>query len=101
MRFGGNAQKHPCSHTVEDQSKQEEQGVENGKDHSLQHVVAGAGAVGVGVIAGEERERQISFHRCSLKGTTAESSQVDCIIESESVKGNEHLIITFYLKESK
>lgn len=82
MRFGGNAQKHPCSHAVEDQSEQEEHGVENRKDHSLQHVVAGAGAIGVAVIAGEERERQISFHRRRLKGTAAEGSQVDFIIES-------------------
>lgn len=55
MRFGGDAKKHPRSHAVEDQPQQEEKGVENRKNHSLQHVVAGASGVRVAVIAGEER----------------------------------------------
>lgn len=77
VRFGGYAQKHPGGHAVEDQSQQEEHGVEDGKDHGLHHVVTGAGAVRVAVVGGGKRERRISVHGGRLKGTTAWSCQVD------------------------
>lgn len=51
VRLGGDAKKHPCSHSVEGQAQQKEKGVEYREDHCLQHVVSGAGAVGVAVIA--------------------------------------------------
>lgn len=65
----GDAKKHPCSHTIEAQPKQEENRVENREDHSLQHVVAGAGAVGLAVIASYQRKSCISLHEGRLKHT--------------------------------
>lgn len=46
---GGDAEEDPRSHSIYREAKQEEDGVENRKDHHLQQVVAGAVA-GVAVI---------------------------------------------------
>lgn len=67
VRLGGDAKKHPCSHTVEGQPQQEEKGVENRENHRLQHVVTGASAVSVAVIAREHEESCISLHECCLE----------------------------------
>lgn len=63
---GGDAEEDPRSHSVDGQAEQEEDGVENRKDHRLQQVVAGAVA-GVAVIGGEPGESGVSLHGCCLK----------------------------------
>lgn len=67
VRFGGDAEKHPYSHAVEHKPHQEEKGVEDGKNHRLQSVVAGTSAVGVAVIASEQGGSHISLHECRLE----------------------------------
>lgn len=50
MGAAGDAEEHPDCQAVERQAQQEEEGVENRKHHSLQHIVTGTAAVGVVVI---------------------------------------------------
>lgn len=75
MRLGGDSKKHPRSHTIEGDPQQEEKGVENRKNHCLQYVVAGAGAVSGAVIARELDGGCITLHEWSLKITRESSYQ--------------------------
>lgn len=74
MGFGGDAEEDPCSHSVDGQAEQEEDGVENRKNHRLQQVVTGAGA-GMAVIGGERGESGVSLHRCHLKQAQDDESR--------------------------
>lgn len=75
VRLGGDAKKHPHSHTIKGEPQQEEKGVENRKNHCLQHVVTGAGAVSGAMIASEQGEGCISLHERCLKITRESSCQ--------------------------
>lgn len=66
--FGGNAEEDPRCHGIDGQAEEEEDGVQNRKNHRLQQVVAGAVA-GVAVI-GEWGESGVSLHCCCLNACT-------------------------------
>ena len=68
VRLGGDAEKHPHRHGVEQKPQQEEKRVEDGKHHRLQNIVTGTSGVGVAVIGGEHGWGSgISLHECFLK----------------------------------
>lgn len=77
MRLGGDAEKHPHRHGVEQKPQQKEKGVEDGKHHRLQNVITGTSAVGVAVIGGEHCWGSgISLHECFLKNISDVKSKL-------------------------